>query len=73
MGHRRWGKHQAQQWARELRKISKQQLELFPLSFPLAPESGESAVEIRQVIVGRYRLLFTIRANIVYVLHVRGA
>jgi len=72
-GCRKWGKQRAQQWARELRNVSKQQLSLFPQGFPLAPENSESAGEIRQVIVGRYRVLFTVRGKKVYVLHVRGA
>lgn len=38
-----------------------------------APEDDEFSEEIRQMIVGRYRVLFTIRKHKVHVLHVRGA
>lgn len=46
----------------------------FPERCPLAIENGQVAdVEVRQRIVGEYRVLFTIRGTIVYVLHVRNA
>ena len=44
-----------------------------PKAFPLAPENDEFSEEIRQMIVGRYRVLFTIKGREVHVLHVRGA
>ncbi|MCA1602228.1 MAG: hypothetical protein LC776_11490 [Acidobacteria bacterium] len=40
-----------------------------PKGFPLAPEDNE----FRQMIVGRYRVLFTIKGRKVHVLHVTGA
>lgn len=72
-GRRTWGKHEAQQWIRELRKAVSSQLAIVPKAFPLAPEDDEFAEEIRQMIVGRYRILFTIKGREVHVLHVRGA
>jgi plasmid stabilization system protein ParE len=65
-----WGKKEAQRWVRELRTAIFRQLSLMPKGFPLAPEDDEFSEEIRQMIVNRYRVLFTIR---VHVLHVRGA
>jgi hypothetical protein len=44
-----------------------------PRGFPIAPEDDEFSEEIRQMIVGRYRVLFTIKKRKVHVLHVRGA
>jgi hypothetical protein len=44
-----------------------------PKAFPVAPEDEEFPEEIRQMIVGRYRILFTIKGRKVHVLHVRGA
>jgi plasmid stabilization system protein ParE len=43
----------------------------FPERCPLAPESKEFAEEIRHLIVGKYRILFIIENNTVFVLYVR--
>lgn len=72
-GCRVWGKKEAKRWIRELRSAITKQLSLIPKGFPLAPENDEFSEEIRQMIVGRYRVLFTIRKNRVHVLHVRGS
>jgi plasmid stabilization system protein ParE len=72
-GCRVWGKTKAKQWVRELRAGITKRLAVFQESCPLAPESEELGIPIRQMIVGRYRVLFTIRARNVYILHVRGA
>jgi len=48
-------------------------ISLMPRGFPIAPEDDEFSEEIRQMNVGRYRVLFTIRKRNVHVLHVRGA
>ncbi len=72
-GCRAWGKRKAQQWARELRTAVFKQLAVVPKGFPLAPEDNEFTEEIRQMAIGRYRVLFTIRGREVHVLHLRGA
>ena len=72
-GCRVWGKKEAQRWARELRTAVSKQLSFFPKGFPIAPEDDEFSEEIRQMIVGRYRILFTIKGRTVHVLHVRGS
>ena len=72
-GVRVWGKREAQQWARQLRTAVLSQLAVVPKGFPLAPEDDEFTEVIRQMIVGRYRVLFTIKGHKVHVLHVRGA
>ena len=72
-GQRVWGKHEAQQWIRLLRKAVMDQLAVVPKAFPLAPEDDEFSEEIRQMVVGRYRILFTIKNRKVHVLHVRGS
>jgi plasmid stabilization system protein ParE len=43
----------------------------FPRRCPLAPESADHAEEIRQPLYGRYRILFVIRKQRVFVLHLR--
>jgi plasmid stabilization system protein ParE len=72
-GCRVWGKREAQEWVRQLRTAVAQQLAIVPKGFPVAPEDDEFAEEIRQMVVGRYRVLFTIKGRRVHVLHVRGA
>lgn len=70
-GCRAWGKHEAQEWVRQLRKAVSQQLAIVPKGFPLAPEDDEFSDGIRQMIIGRYRVLFTISGHKVHVLHIR--
>ena len=72
-GCRAWGKREAQRWARELRTAVFKQLRLMPEGFPFAPEDDEFSEEIRQMVAGRYRVLFTIKGRKVHVLHLRGA
>jgi plasmid stabilization system protein ParE len=72
-GCRAWGKQQAQEWVTQLRTAVFTQLAVVPKAFPPAPENDEFSEEIRQMIVGRYRVLFTIKGRKVHVLHVRGA
>ena len=72
-GCRNWGKKEARRWVRQLRDAVSKQLSLMPRGFPIAPEDDEFSEEIRQMNVGRYRVLFTIRKRNVHVLHVRGA
>jgi plasmid stabilization system protein ParE len=68
-----WGRKEAARWVRELREAVSKQLAVVPKGFPLAPENDEFPEEIRQLVVGRYRVLFTIKKHRVHVLHVRGA
>lgn len=46
-------------------------LEKNPLRCPLAPESAFFEEEIRQLIYGKYRVLFTVEGETVFVLRVR--
>lgn len=46
-------------------------LETFPACCPLAPESKRFGVEIRHLLFEKYRILFTIEDETVYVLRVR--
>lgn len=72
-GCRVWGTRKTQRWVREFRTAVTKQLSLVPKGFPLAPEADEFSAEIRQMILGRYRVLFTIKRRKVNVLHVRGS
>ena len=43
----------------------------FPRGYPLAPENEYCDFEVRQLVFGRYRILFTVDDECVYVLTVR--
>ncbi len=42
-----------------------------PTIFGQAPESRDSAGEIQQLIYGRYRILYTVESQVVYILSIR--
>ena len=67
-----WGRETAAKWYVESRDSINRLLGAFPLSQPIAPENEEYDVEVRQMILGRYRVLFNIDASVVTVLHIRG-
>jgi len=46
-------------------------LERTPEAFGFAPENCDARVEVRQLLFGRYRLLYTVRSPTVFVLTVR--
>lgn len=67
-----WGEDATFEWARELRNKVISLLQSFPLSQPLAPESEVDGNEIRNLIIGRYRVLYNVDGKVVNVLHLRG-
>jgi len=67
-----WGRDQADTWARELRKAITG-LKVLPERHQLAPEGKAFNFDVRQLVVGRYRVLYTIFGKRVSVLHVRGS
>ena len=71
-GQKEWGAGAARKWYKLLKKTVRQTLCIVPLGFPLAPENSVYAAEIRQMTVGRYRVLFSVENRTVRVLHVRG-
>jgi hypothetical protein len=44
-----------------------------PLGYPIAPDQEEYPVEVRQLVFGRYRILYTVQKKTVHILAVRGA
>ena len=71
-GCRVWGKAKSKQWAQELRLTIINRLATFPTSCPVAPESEALAETVRQLCIGRYRVLFTINGKTVRIQHIRG-
>src|SRR4051812_12143446 len=55
-GTKEWSREQAQAWVRELRAAING-LKQLPERHQLAPESDAFDIEIRQLVVGRYRIL----------------
>ncbi len=68
-----WGVEEAENWANELRVLILKNLATFPLKYPIAPDDDGSGREYRQLIVGRYRVIFHIESGIVRIIHVRGS
>ena len=68
-----WGKTQAERWLNKMNATCKKRLKQFPESCPLAPESKEFDRELRQFVIDRYRVIFTIQNDTVKILYVRGA
>jgi toxin ParE1/3/4 len=68
-----WGKKQAGQWLNEINATCKKRLKQFPESCPIAPESREFSITLRQLVIDRYRVIFTIQKDTVKILYVRGA
>ncbi len=62
----------AARWFDELSRHI-ESLSSLPRRCALAPESVAFDQEVRQLLFASYRLLFTIRGRVVYVLHVRHA
>src|SRR5215216_3447322 len=71
-GCRAWGEQAAKLWVRKLRRAIRKQLTSLPLSCPVAPESEQLGASIRDLIVGRSRVLVRVRARRVTILHVSG-
>lgn len=68
-----WSVEMAQEWALDIRSSIENDLSLFPLRFPMAPDDDGSGRQYRHMFVGRYRVIFHIEDDIVRVVHVRGA
>ncbi|MCU1266770.1 MAG: plasmid stabilization system [Acidobacteria bacterium] len=72
-GRQVWGDQQAKAWLREIQRAIKLRLTSLPLSCPLAPESNDLGIAVRQLIVQRYRILFIVDKKSTTILHVRGS
>src|SRR2546425_9918893 len=71
-GSRAWGREDAKAWVRQIRQTIKNRLTSMPLGCPLAPENEELDIPVRQLILGRYRILFIVEKGTVTILHLRG-
>jgi plasmid stabilization system protein ParE len=65
-----WGEKVAWRWYAGIKESITNTLSRFPLSQPIAPDEYE--MEVRQMVIGRYRVLFTISGKRVTILHLSG-
>ena len=72
-GRDNWGEESAMQWYADTRNSIRQLLSSFPLSQNIAPDNEEFDVETRQMLVGRYRVLFNVEESVVTILQIRGS
>jgi|CXWL01.1.fsa_nt_gi plasmid stabilization system protein ParE len=73
-GAEKWGAVKARAWIRAAKKAA-YSLVQFPERHSLVPQQEQTELghDVRQMVFQRYRILFTIKDDMVYVLHVRGA
>jgi plasmid stabilization system protein ParE len=71
-GRHAWGERDARAWVRQLYRNLSERLSSAPLRCPIAPESEELGISIRQLIDGRYRILFIVEKKTVTILHLKG-
>ncbi len=67
-----WGSEAATKWYNEIEAFIARRLSSMPEGCSVAPEDTGLDIEIRQLIFGRYRILFSIHHDRVLVLHIRG-
>ena len=67
-----WGQTEARTWLQSLYSVLFKRLSKFPASCSVAPESSGVRKTIRQLIFGRYRVLYEIRDERVLVLSLTG-
>lgn len=67
-----WGPELAERWVRSLYAKIFDLLAISPKGCVVAPDIDIEGRTIRQMLVGRYRVLFEIQGKNVFVLHVRG-
>ncbi|CAN5238105.1 hypothetical protein BH20ACI2_BH20ACI2_00830 [soil metagenome] len=67
-----WGREEASRWALKFGTLIEKRLSRTPRACPVAPESVGYPLEVRHLIVARYRVLFNIEEGNVFVLRIRG-
>src|SRR5258708_6258907 len=67
-----WGLERARKWFDQIDELIHTRLSTMPYSNPLAPETFEVGYDVRQLLAGRYRVLYVIEGGEVLVIRVRG-
>lgn len=68
-----WGVEMAIDWVNDFRFVIEEKLSRSPNRCAFAPENDGSGRVFRQLLVGRYRVIFHIIETTIYVVHVRGS
>lgn len=71
-GTEKWGVEKADEWYAAIQEYVEGKLSVMPLAFPIAKESAAYDDEVRQLLFGRYRVLYTISFDEVRILRIRG-
>ena len=67
-----WGEDRTWAWYRKTRDRIINNLSAMPLSYPISPDNEEYEVDVRQMMIGRYRVLFSVGRKEVTILHLKG-
>lgn len=67
-----WGEEATWRWYAKMQDSINKVLGISPLGSPIAPDNDEYEVEVRQMVIERYRVLYNVRDEIVTILYVRG-
>jgi plasmid stabilization system protein ParE len=67
-----WGRDEASRWALKFETLIDKRISHTPMAYNVAPESENYPLEVRQLVVTRYRVLFHVEEGTVYVLRIRG-
>jgi len=67
-----WGLGKADEWFDHIDNMIRTNLSTLPLACSLAPENIHLKYETRQLLIGRYRVLFHMKAEEVLVVHITG-
>ncbi len=67
-----WGQEEADDWVFQIDNLIGKHLSNIPLACPFAPENSDFDFELRQLVIHRYRILFRVLENNVFILRIRG-
>ena len=67
-----WGQEEASRWAAKMEQLIEQRLSKSPKACPLAPESASVPLEVRHLLMQRYRVLFNVSDKDVFILRIVG-
>lgn len=71
-GAENWGRENADRWIRQIDELIRKRLSFMPMACALAPENAGFDFEVRHLPIRRYRILFTISEDTVFILRIRG-